>query len=295
MKVLKKETIYKRNQVIHTKTERKVLELLEHPFLVKLRYSFQNAKKLYMVMDYVQGGELFFHLSNEGRFTDERARFYAAQMLIALGYIHSKNIIYRDLKPENILINTDGYIKLTDFGLSKELIDKNGTAKSFCGTPEYLAPEVLQRKPYGRSIDWWSLGCLIYEMLYGMPPFYSQDRNKLFQNILFTELKFPAYFKPDCVDLLKGLLDKDPLKRLGGGPDDYKEIVIHPWFGSINWDMLSKKQIHPVFKPIIKDPLDISNHDSKFTEEVPNDSMQNATTGLEPGSANFKDFSYQTK
>lgn len=202
LKMLRKEYIAKKNQIEHTKTERRVLETVKHPFIVRLRYAFQNPKKLYFVLDYFPGGELFFHLQKSKQFPEDLVRFYAAQIVLALGELHKHNIIYRDLKPENVLLDNDGYIKLTDFGLSKENIIDTTSAHSFCGTPEYLAPEVLKRLGHGKPVDWWSLGAIIYEMMTGLPPFFSRDREKLFQNIKLGELKYPNYFSPQCKDLL---------------------------------------------------------------------------------------------
>jgi len=177
MKVLKKELIRKRNQVEHTKTERRVLERIRHPFIVRMKYAFKDREKLYFVLDYCHGGELFFYLTNLRRFKEDAARFYAANILLALRCLNQHNVVYRDLKPENVLIDAEGYALLTDFGLSKENITDSSRATSLCGTAEYLAPEVLEKeRSYGKPCDWWSFGCVIYEMLTGHPPFYSQDR-----------------------------------------------------------------------------------------------------------------------
>lgn len=186
MKILKKKMIEQRNQVEHTMSERRILEAINHPFIVKMDYAFQSASKLFFVIDYCPGGELFFYLSQIGRFKEEAAKFYAANILLGLEYLHSKNIIYRDLKPENVLVDADGYVKITDFGLSKENISGNHQASSLCGTAEYLAPEIIDRNPYGKPADWWSFGALICEMLIGQPPFYSQDRERLKRNIKFA-------------------------------------------------------------------------------------------------------------
>ena len=202
LKVLRKDFIAKNNQIEHTKTERVVLEKINHPFIVKLRYAFQNSKKLYFVIDYCPGGELFFHLQRCLRFDEDLTKFYTAQLILAIEELHKYNIIYRDLKPENVLIDSDGYIKITDFGLSKENITQSNSANSFCGTPEYLAPEILNRIGHGKPVDWWSLGAIIFEMLTGLPPFYSQNQETLFQNIRLGELHYPAYISSLCKDLL---------------------------------------------------------------------------------------------
>merc|ERR1740116_291690 len=193
MKMLRKENVVRRNQVEHTKAERNVLEAVSHPFIVSLHYAFQTPKKLYFVLEYCAGGELFFHLSRAARFTETRAKFYIVELLLAIQYLHGLNIIYRDLKPENVLLSSFGHVKLTDFGLSKEGVEDNFSAKTMCGTPEYLAPEILNKQGHGKAVDWYSLGALLFEMLTGLPPFYTKDRNKLFDRIRNAELKYPAH------------------------------------------------------------------------------------------------------
>merc|ERR1719230_1470667 len=219
MKMLRKDHIVKRNQVEHTKAERNVLEKVQHPFIVKLEYAFQTPKKLHMVLTFAQGGELFFHLSRAGRFSEGRCKFYSAELLLAIGYLHSLNIIYRDLKPENVLLDGMGHAKLTDFGLSKEGIEDNLSAKTMCGTPEYLAPEILDKKGHGKAVDWYSLGAITFEMLTGLPPYYSRNREQLFKNIRSGELKYPQSVTPDAKALLTGMLLREPDKRFGGGPE----------------------------------------------------------------------------
>merc|ERR1719450_86714 len=209
MKMLRKDNIVKRNQVEHTETERSVLEAVSHPFIVNLHYAFQTPKKLYFVLEYCPGGELFFHLSRAGRFSEGRCKFYAAEILLALEYLHSLTIIYRDLKPENLLLDAEGHTKITDFGLSKEGIEDNISAKTMCGTPEYLAPEIVEKKGHGRAVDWYSIGALTYEMLTGLPPFYTRDREKLFQRIKSGELPYPGYVSPIAKGFLQGLLNRD--------------------------------------------------------------------------------------
>merc|ERR1719453_1499948 len=208
--MLRKENIVKRNQTEHTKAERNVLEAVSHPFIVRMHYAFQTPKKLHFVLEFCAGGELFFHLSRAGRFSEGRCRFYSAEILLALGYLHGLNIVYRDLKPENVLLDQDGHAKLTDFGLSKEGIEDNFSAKSMCGTPEYLAPEILDKKGHGKAVDWYSLGALMYEMLTGLPPFYTRDREQLFERIRAGNLNYPSYVTPTAKELLVKMLDRDP-------------------------------------------------------------------------------------
>ncbi|CAI5702578.1 unnamed protein product [Peronospora effusa] len=267
MKVLRKENIIKRNQVEHTRTERHVLGYVRHPFIVGLNYAFQTSEKLYFVLDYCAGGELFFHLGKVQRFPEHRARFYAAEITLAIEYVHNLDVIYRDLKPENVLLDENGHIRLTDFGLSKEGIqDDFSGANSFCGTPEYLSPEILNRSGHGRAVDWWSLGALLYEMLTGLPPFYCRDRDRLFEKIRKGDLSFPKYLSPSAKDLLKKLLERDPTRRLGTGPTDASEIKNHPFFVEIKWDALATGQVPPPWRPTFSGALDTSQFDREFTD-----------------------------
>jgi serine/threonine protein kinase len=222
--------------------------------------------QLYFVLDYCAGGELFFHLGREGRFSEDRARFYAAQIVLALEHLHSLNVIYRDLKPENVLLDHHGNVRLTDFGLSKEnVVATDSGAHSFCGTPEYLAPEVLNRAGHGRGVDWWSLGALTYEMLTGLPPFYCKDRNQLFDRIRKGALEFPDFLSAEAADMLNALLSRDPTKRLGCGPLDAEEIKSHPWFAPVDWVALLECRIPPPWNPAVVSSLDTSQFDAEFT------------------------------
>ncbi|EEC06033.1 cAMP-dependent protein kinase catalytic subunit, putative [Ixodes scapularis] len=207
-------------------------------------YAIKILKKKVVIDkdEYVNGGELFFHLSRERVFTEERTRFYGAEILLALEYLHGQGIIYRDLKLENLLLDKDGHVKIADFGLCKEDIAFGATTKTFCGTPEYLAPEVLEDTDYGRAVDWWGLGVVMYEMMCGRLPFYSRDHDVLFELILVEEVKFPKSLSPEARHLLAGLLVKNPRHRLGGSVNDAGDIKIHPFFRSINWDELAQKK-----------------------------------------------------
>jgi serine/threonine protein kinase len=266
LKVLRKDNIIKRNQVEHTRTERSVLGYVRHPFIVGMNMAFQSKDKLYFVLDYCAGGELFFHLGKVQKFPEPRARFYAAEIVLAISYVHSLDIIYRDLKPENVLLDAEGHIRLTDFGLSKEGISSSSSgANSFCGTPEYLAPEILNRQGHGRAVDWWSLGALLYEMLTSLPPFYCQDRQRLFEKIRNSELSYPASISRVSVSVLQGLLTKDPNKRLGSGPKDAEEIEAHAFFEEIDWVKLGNGEVEPPWRPDISGSLDTSQFDSEFT------------------------------
>lgn len=265
IKILKKEVIIAKDEVAHTLTENRVLQTTNHPFLTSLKYSFQTADRLCFVMEYVNGGELFFHLCRERFFSEERTRFYGGEIISALGYLHEHGIIYRDLKLENLLLDKDGHIKIADFGLCKEDISYGATTKTFCGTPEYLAPEVLEDNDYGRAVDWWGVGVVMYEMMCGRLPFYNNDHDILFELILMEEVKFPKTLSVDARNLLSALLVKDPNRRLGGGPEDAKEIMVHPFFVYINWQDLAEKKVQPPFKPQVTSDIDTRYFDSEFT------------------------------
>ncbi|KAL6441004.1 hypothetical protein ACFW04_003404 [Cataglyphis niger] len=267
IKILRKEVIIRKDEVAHTLTENRVLRTTNHPFLISLKYSFQTADRLCFVMEYVNGGELFFHLSRSRVFGEDRTRFYGAEIISALGYLHSQGIIYRDLKLENLLLDKDGHIKIADFGLCKEDITYGRTTKTFCGTPEYLAPEVLEDNDYGRAVDWWGVGVVMYEMMCGRLPFYNKDHEKLFTLILLEEVRFPRTISNEARDMLGGLLIKDPSRRLGGGPNDAKDIMNHAFFSCINWTDLVQKKIPPPFKPQVTSDIDTRYFDSEFTGE----------------------------
>lgn len=278
MKVLKKAQLVKRKQVAHTKTERKVLEDISNPFIVSLRFAFQTDTKLYMILDYFTGGELFFHLKNGGRFTEERARFYAAEIAIALQCLHDHEIVYRDLKPENVLLDEEGHIRLTDFGLSKENVSTTKLTHTFCGTPEYLAPEVIHGQGYGTPVDWWSLGTLLYEMLTGLPPFYNQNLHVMYEKIISGKLTFPSHLSPEARSLLTGLLERNPKLRLGTR-SGLEEIKRHPFFAVYDFDKLYRKEIRPPFKPeTTEGKLDTTNIDDEFKKETPKDTPVMAST-----------------
>lgn len=294
MKVLHKDAVIARNQLEHTKAERHILQAVQHPFLVGLRFAFQSEQKLYMVLDYLNGGELFFHLKKSARFSEERARLYAAEIVLALGHLHSLGIVYRDLKPENILLDKDGHIRITDFGLAKESVVDNSSAQTFCGTPEYLAPEILSGTGHGRAVDWWSLGTLLFEMLTGLPPYYDQNLNIMYRKILQEELKFPKDLikSADAKDLLTKLLDRNPETRLGSSVQDAEEIKNHPFFAKIDWDGLMAKTVEAPFKPEVAAEADVSNFDTCFTDELAQDSFVDTSALSKDENRNFDGFTY---
>lgn len=265
IKILKKEVIIAREEVTHTLTENRVLQRCKHPFLTQLTYSFQTTHHLCFVMEFANGGELFTHLQKSGTFSEARSRFYGAEIVLALGYLHSLSIVYRDMKLENLLLDKDGHIKIADFGLCKEEISFGDKTSTFCGTPEYLAPEVLEDNDYGRSVDWWGVGVVMYEMMCGRLPFYSRDHQKLFELIMASELRFPSKLSTEAKQLLAGLLFKDPTQRLGGGPDDALEVCQQPFFKPIDWEKLYRKEIEPPYKPSVQSETDTSYFDKEFT------------------------------
>jgi len=264
MKVLNKKNILENNELEHTRTEKNILQKLIHPFLVNLNFCFQTPDKLYFVMDFINGGELFYHLQKEHKFTPDRVKFYCAEIVLGLEYLHNSGVIYRDLKPENILLTDAGHIILTDFGISKEGLEaEDARTATFCGTPEYLAPEVLEGKGYTKAVDWWSFGTLMYEMLTGLPPFYSQDVQQMYFKIMHAKLELPDSLDNHTKNILLGLLERDVNKRLA----DAAAIKSHPYFNGLDWEKLLKKEIMPPYIPPVKDKTDIGMVDPAFTSE----------------------------
>lgn len=270
VKVLNKRLIVRRNETAHVLSERSVLlKMMNHPYLVQLHFAFTTKQKIFFVLDYVNGGELFFHLQKERVFPEGRARFYAAEICCALTYMHSQGIVYRDLKPENILLDAEGHVVLTDFGLCKEgLLNPTAKTNTFCGTPEYLAPEILKKQPYSRAVDWWTLGAVLFEMLYGLPPFYSRETPVMYDAILNKPLKLKPSATQKARTLLQGLLQKDPRDRLGSSARDGEEVKEQEFFRTIDWDLIAKRAVAPPFKPRVSGPEDTRNVDPQFTKEA---------------------------
>lgn len=248
MKILRKSHLLRKRQIERTKIERKVLSIVSHPFIMKLHFAFQTEDKLYFVLEYCAGGELFFHLSRYRRFPERVARFYAAELLLAIGHLHRRKIIFRDLKPENVLLDASGHVKLGDFGLSKDKItDPCKGAMSVCGTPEYMAPEVISRAGHGFCVDYWGLGMLVYEMMTSLPPWYTTDRAELSRRILSAPLEIPNYMSSVSSYFVSSLLERNPRKRLG--VHGVVSVMESQFFQDINWKMLVTKKIHPEIKP----------------------------------------------
>lgn len=250
--------------------ERSILERVNFPFIVSFKYSFQTEEKFYLGIEYVPGGDLFNHLKLENGLKLDEVRFYIAEISLALNYLHQRQIIYRDLKTENVLIDSDGHIKLTDFGLSKICTQSS----TFCGTSEFLPPEMVRHEIYDEKIDWWALGILAYELVYGTTPFYNQNRNKLFHNILTKPPYFPPNADPEFAHFVSFVLTKDPKKRPG-----FHEIRRTPFLASIDFEKLLKKEIKPLYVPNIPTKSSIINFDEEFTREIPNDSVVNQVVG----------------
>jgi serine/threonine-protein kinase Psk1 len=255
--------------VEQTKTERHILESVnQHPFVVKLFYAFQDHEKLYLILEYGQGGELFHHLAMERMFSEETAAFYMAEMVLALDHLHRDlGVIYRDLKPENCLLDADGHLLLTDFGLSKVAVDEEERTNSILGTVDYMAPEVVQGHDYGMAVDWWSLGALGYDMLTGSPPFTGNNNAKIQEKIVKSKLNLPFFLGPDAKDLMVRLLRKDPKKRLGANmPKDLQTIKNHRFFRKIDWKKLAKRELEPPIMPLVTDPELAENFSPEFTD-----------------------------
>ena len=272
MKSLKKEYIKKYQQTKHTKEERKIMEKIDYPFINKLYYAFQTKKSLFMITEFMAGGEMFHHLHECGHFDENRTRFYIAELVLAIDHLHKNNILYRDLKPENILLDEIGHIKLTDFGLSKIMnnIEKDKTY-TVCGTPIYVAPEVLSGTGYNKLVDWWSLGVLLYEFLAGYSPF-REMKNRIDLNIYKRKLKQDPLISDTAFDLIKKLCKTNVEERLG---KNVKDIKNHKFFEDIDWVKLEKKQITPPFKPKIRYQGDVRNFDKMFTDMPINSTLGN--------------------
>ena len=306
MKSLQKRKIFKLKQFEHVLTERSVALNIQHPFLVNLCYAFQTAEKLYLVLEFMGGGDVFHWLQEAGTFSASRVRLYAAEIILGLGELHSKDIIFRDLKPENLMLDLEGHIHITDFGLAKANVSgigEEGGARTLCGSPEYVAPEILRGRRHGKAVDWWSLGCVLYEMLYGTPPFYSTNKRQMFEQTLRAPVRLPASAPESTRSLILGLLQRDVAKRLGsgetaglaaqGGGDaaatrvpgdevsmgDAQQLQAHRYFSNVDWDRVLQRGYSPEFKPPAPTSLgETNNFDTVFTNELAQDSA------VQPGS-----------
>ena len=267
MKILTKKQVKLRHQESHTKAERDLMVRINCPFIVNIKFAFQDNIKLYIITEFMQGGEMFFHLHKEKRFSNQKTRFYIIEIILAIEFLHKNKMLYRDLKPENIMVDSNGHIKLTDFGLSKMVKKQKDKAFTICGTPQYLAPEILSDDGYDNSVDWWSLGCVMYEMLVGKAPFRIPKGSYLSADLYKKKITIPEFVTEEAKDLISSLLVPNPKKRLGYGPDGAKKIKEHPYFSGINWDDAWNRKLEPPFVPILKSETDLTYFDKMFTEE----------------------------
>ncbi|XP_020898457.1 protein kinase C iota type isoform X3 [Exaiptasia diaphana] len=278
MKVVKKELVDDDEDIDWVQTEKHVFEqATNHPFLVGLHSCFQTTSRLFFVIEYVSGGDLMYHMQRQRRLPEDHARFYSAEICCALNFLHEKGIIYRDLKLDNVLLDSDGHIKITDYGMCKEGLRPGDMTSTFCGTPNYIAPEILRGEDYAYSVDWWALGVLLYEMLAGRSPFDivgsadNPDQNTedyLFQVILEKPIRIPRSLSVKAASILKGFLNKNPLERLGcHAQTGFADITSHVFFRSVNWEQLEARQVTPPFKPHKQDQYGLENFDPQFTNE----------------------------
>ncbi|KAG1953519.1 protein kinase C theta type [Pimephales promelas] len=289
VKALKKDVVLMDDDVECTMVERRVLSLAwEHPFLTHLYCTFQTRENLFFVMEYLNGGDLMFHIQTCHRFDLLRSTFYAAEIICGLQFLHSKGIVYRDLKLDNILLDIDGHIKIADFGMCKENMIGEARTCTFCGTPDYIAPEILLGHKYGTSVDWWSFGVLLYEMLIGQSPFHGHDEEELFQSIRTDDPCYPRWLPRDAKDILVKLFVREPEKRLGVKGN----IRQHPFFKEIDWNALEKRQVEPPFRPTVKSASDCSNFDKEFINEKPRLSVTDRLIINSVDQSMFENFSF---
>lgn len=265
MKILEKQKVVKMKQVEHTLNEKRILRAVSSPFIVEMAYSFKDNSNLYMVLEFVSGGEMFSLLRKSARFSEPHSLFYAAQIIFVLEYLHSLDIVYRDLKPENLLFDEKGYIKVTDFGFAKVVKSRTYT---LCGTPEYLAPEVILNRGYNKAVDWWAFGVLLYEMTAGYPPFFSEQPLQTYEKIVAGKARYPSHMSADLKDLLRNLLQVDITNRYGNLRNGVQDVKGHRWFSDADWSALYEKKIPAPFVPKCSGPGDPSNFDDYEEEPI---------------------------
>uniref|UniRef100_A0A671XU89 Protein kinase C n=1 Tax=Sparus aurata TaxID=8175 RepID=A0A671XU89_SPAAU len=289
VKALKKDVVLMDDDVECTMVERRVLSLAwENPFLTHLYCTFQTKENLFFVMEYLNGGDLMFHIQNCHKFDTHRATFYAAEIICGLQFLHSKGIIYRDLKLDNVLLDSEGHIKIADFGMCKENMQDDFRTSTFCGTPDYIAPEILLGQKYNSAVDWWSFGVLLYEMLIGQSPFHGRDEEELFQSIRTDNPVYPRWLTKDAKDILIKLFVREPEERLGVKGN----IRQHNFFSSTDWNALQQRQVAPPFRPTLSSPSDCSNFDKEFINEKPRLSCADRTLINSVDQTMFRNFSF---
>ena len=294
MKELSKSKIKINKQEENSKSERDLMIELTNPFIVNIKFAFQDETKLYIVSEFLQGGDMFYHMHHSTiNFTESTVKFYIIELILAIEFLHENNVIYRDLKPENILMNSEGHIKISDFGLSKKLENQKDKAYTLCGTLQYLAPEILKNKGYDKSVDWWSLGCIYYEMLTGNLPFKTNG-NKINLDVFEEKIDFDENMNPLLINLISQLLNVNPKKRLGYGAQDAKKIKEHQYFNDVDWNKYLNKEIEPPFVPKLEGELDLRYFDKCFTDE-PVNSNRTTINSRSNATSEYNGFTYMTQ
>ena len=294
MKELSKSKIKINKQEENSKSERDLMIELTSPFIVNIKFAFQDETKLYIVSEFLQGGDMFYHMHHSTiNFTESTVKFYIIELILAIEFLHENNVIYRDLKPENILMNFEGHIKISDFGLSKKLENQKDKAYTLCGTLQYLAPEILKNKGYDKSVDWWSLGCIYYEMLTGNLPFKTNG-NKINLDVFEEKIDFDENMNPLLINLISQLLNVNPKKRLGYGAQDAKKIKEHQYFNDVDWNKYLNKEIEPPFVPKLEGELDLRYFDKCFTDE-PVNSNRTTINSRSNATSEYNGFTYMTQ
>ena len=294
MKELSKSKIKINKQEENSKSERDLMIELTNPFIVNIKFAFQDETKLYIVSEFLQCGDMFYHMHHSTiNFTESTVKFYIIELILAIEFLHENNVIYRDLKPENILMNSEGHIKISDFGLSKKLENQKDKAYTLCGTLQYLAPEILKNKGYDKSVDWWSLGCIYYEMLTGNLPFKTNG-NKINLDVFEEKIDFDENMNPLLINLISQLLNVNPKKRLGYGAQDAKKIKEHQYFNDVDWNKYLNKEIEPPFVPKLEGELDLRYFDKCFTDE-PVNSNRTTINSRSNATSEYNGFTYMTQ